>query len=111
MHTLDELSPAFSESRTLFCRKFELVFGWGGWVGAEGLKGEATFVPVGPGFRRIGPEIPHPVGAGLGDLGEESGNKLKYVEGLALRVRKQRVVVGGFALIEKCLGTGGPMNT
>ncbi len=57
MHTLDEVSPAFSESGTLFWRKFEGVFGWGGWVGAEGLKGEASLFPVGPGFRRIGPEI------------------------------------------------------
>ena len=57
IHSLDELRPAFFESGTLFRRELELVFGWGGWVGAEGLKGEACLFPVGPRFRRIGPTI------------------------------------------------------
>ena len=52
----------------------------------------------------------NPVGPGLGDLGEDSRNKLKCVEGLALRMGEQGVVVGAFALVEKCFGTGRPMN-
>ncbi len=98
--SLDELCPAFSESGTLFRRELELVFGWGRLVGAEGLKGKASLFPVGPRFRRIGPKISHPVGSRLWDLGEDSRNKLEYVEGLTLRMGEHRVVVEAFALVE-----------
>jgi len=50
------------------------------------------------------------VGSRLGDLGEDSRKKLEYVEGLALRMGGQGVVVGAFALVEQCLGAGHPMN-
>jgi hypothetical protein len=100
IHSLDELGPAFSESGVFFGRKFELVFGWGGWVGAERLKGEVSLFPVGPRFRRIGPEIVSSVSSRLWDLGQDSRNKLEYVEGLTLRMGEQRVVVGAFALVK-----------
>jgi hypothetical protein len=100
IHSLDELGPAFSESNTLFWRELELVLGWGGLVGAEGLKGKACLFPVGPRFRRIGPKISHPMCSRLWDLSEDSSNELEYIEGLALRVGEQRVVVGAFALVE-----------
>jgi hypothetical protein len=72
IHSLDELRPAFSESGTLFWRELGLVFGWGGLVGAEGLKGESCLFPVGPGLRRIGPKIPRPVCPRLWNLSKDS---------------------------------------
>ena len=100
IHSLDELRPAFSEGGTLFRRELELVFGWGGLVGAERLKGESCLFPVGPRFRRIGPKISHSVYSRLWNLCVDSRNKLECVEGLALRMGEQRVVVGAFALVE-----------
>jgi hypothetical protein len=83
IHALDEPGPVFSESGALFWRELELVFGRGGF-GAEGLKGKVSLFPVGPRFRRIGPKISRPVCSRLWDLGEDSRNKLKYLEGLTL---------------------------
>ena len=100
IHSLDELCPAFSESGTLFWREVRFFLGRGGSVGTERLKDEASFFSVSPRSRRIGPEISDAVCPRLGNLCENSGNKLEYVEGLALRMGEQRVVVGGFALVE-----------
>ena len=49
------------------------------------------------------------MGSRLGDLGEDSRQKLESVEGLALRMGGQGVVVGAFALLEQSLGAGHPM--
>jgi hypothetical protein len=96
----NELRPAFSESGTLFWREVRFFLGRGGSVGTERLKDEASFFPVSPRSRRIGPEIVNPMCSRFGDLCENSRNKLEYVEGLALRMGEQRVVVGAFALVE-----------
>jgi hypothetical protein len=105
----NELSPTFSESGALFGRELGLLE-CRGVAGTERLKCEACFFPVNPCSRRVGPEISHPVSSRFRYLGEDSRNKLKCVEGLALRMGEQRVVVGAFALVEQCLGTGRPMN-
>ena len=106
----DELSPSLAKSGTLFGREVGFVLGHGGSVGTERLKDEACFVPVNPCSRRIGAEISHPMCSRLGNLGEDSRNKLQYVEGLAFRMGEQRVVVGAFAPVEQCVGTGRPMH-
>ena len=96
----DELSPSLAKSGTLFWREVGFVLGHGGSVGTERLKDEACFLPVNPCSRRIGAEISHPMCSRLGNLGEDSRNKLQYVEGLAFRMGEQRVVVGAFAPVE-----------
>ena len=96
----NELRPAFSESGTLFWREVGFFLGRGGSVGTERLKDEASFFPVCPRSRRIGPEISHPMCSRLWDLCEDPRNKVECVEGLALRMGEQRVVVGAFALVE-----------
>ena len=110
IHPPNELSPTFSQCGALFRREVGFVLRCGGAIGAKGVKQEACFFPVNPCSGRVGHEIPHPVCSRLGDLGEDSRNKLKCVESLTLRMGEQRVVVGAFALVEQCFGTGCPMN-
>ncbi len=48
--------------------------------------------------------------ARLGDLGEDSGQKLEDIEGFALRMRSEGVVMGAFRFVEKRLCARCPVN-
>ena len=43
--------------------------------------------------------------------GEDTGDELENVEALAFGMGKQGLVMGAFALVEQCPGTGRPVNT
>ena len=75
------------------------------------MKGDAALFAENPRPRSVEPKIVNAVFARLWNLGEDSGDELENVEALAFGMRKQGLVMGAFALVEQCPGTGRPVNT
>ena len=110
MNALDEVCPSFSERGALFWGQFRLRLGFGVLLAGKRLQGAVFPFSKGARSRGVGAHVVDAVLPRFGDLGEDSGQELEYIEGFALRMGEQRIVVGAFALVEQCLGTGRPMN-
>ena len=87
MNALDELCPAFSERGAFFWGQFRVGLGFGVLLARERLQGAVFPFSKGARSRGVGAHVVDAVLARLGDLGEDSGQKLEDIEGLALRMR------------------------
>jgi len=110
IYTADKLCPAFPQSGAPGWRELGFFFGCGVLLAGEGLKDEVGFVAVSPRSGGVGAKISHIMFSRLGDLGEDSRQKLEQVEGLALRRGVEGVVGGAFGFIEQRFGARAPVK-
>ena len=90
---LDELCPSFSERGTLFGGQLRLRLGFGVLLAGERLQGEVFPFSIGARSRGVGAHVVDAMLPRLGDLREDSGEELEDIEGLALRMRSEGVVM------------------
>jgi hypothetical protein len=93
MNALDEVCPSFSERGALFWGQFRLRLGFGVLLARERLQGAVFPFSKGARSRGVGAHVVDAVLARLGDLGEDSGQELEDIEGFALRMRSEGVVM------------------
>ena len=93
MNALDELGPTFSERGTLFGGQLRLRVGFGVLLAGERLQGAVFPFSKGARSRGVGAHVVDAVLPRLGDLGEDSSQELEDIEGLALRMRSEGVVL------------------
>ncbi len=93
MNALDELCPSSSERGTLFGGQLRLRVGFGVLLAGERLQGEFFPFSIVTRSRGVGAHVVDAVLRRLGDLREDSGRELEDIEGLALRMRSEGVVM------------------
>ncbi len=93
MNALDELCPSFPERGALFGRQLRLRLGFGVLLAGERLQGEVCPFSIGARSRGVGAHVVDAVLPRFGDLREDSGQELEDIEGLALRMRSEGVVM------------------
>ena len=93
MNALDELCPSFPERGALFGGQLRLRFGFGVLLAGERLQGEVFPFSKGARSRGVGAHVVDAVLPRLGDLREDSGQELEDIEGLALRMRGEGIVM------------------
>ena len=93
MDALDELCPSFAGRGALFWGQFQVRLGFGVLLARERLQGAVFPFSEGARSRGVGAHVVDAVLARLGDLGEDSGQKLEDIEGFALRMRSEGVVM------------------
>ena len=93
MNALDELCPSFPERGALFGGQFRLRLGFGVLLAGERLQGEIFPFSKGARSRGVGAHVVDAMLPRLGDLREDSGQELEDIEGLALRMRGEGVVM------------------
>ncbi len=111
MNALDELCPSFSERGTPFGGQLRLRVGFGVLLAGERLQREVFPFSIGARSRGIGSHVMSAVFPRLWNLCEDSGQELKDIEGLALRMRGKGVVIRcAFRFVEKRLCAPCPVN-
>ncbi len=83
----------FLSAARFFWDSFGSGLGFGVLLAGERLLGEVFPFSIGARSRGIGSHVVDAVLARLGDLREDSGQELEDIEGLALRMRSEGVVM------------------
>jgi len=107
----NQICPSFPESGTLL-GVGDGVAGLGGVLsGRSFFELEALFFPQRPRSGGIGSKVVWSMFSRLWDLGEDPGEELEDVEGLALGVFGEGVVVRNLASIKECHRARGPVGS
>ncbi len=94
MNALDELCPSSSERGALFGGQLRLRLGFGVLLAGERLQGEVFPFSIVARSRGVGAHVVDAVLPRLGDLGEDSGQELEDIEGLAFWMRDRFLMAG-----------------
>lgn len=108
-NSLYQTCPSFPESGSSL-GVWERLIGLG-CGGGRSCDFEGLLIAEHPRSGGIGPEVMRSMPSRLEDLGEDTGEKLEDVEGFALRVTGEGVVMRSLSLIEEALSARGPVDS